>query len=523
MNERDRQSRLYVAKQGEKLRRGRISRREFLRRIGIAGFGVSAAGMMRWDQSLGLAPRRAAAAPAYQATADMEAWLTEVGSQFSGSTIRISSESTAPSQITSELAQEVFTPLTGIEIQWEQTPLDQVLSKITLDTATESASNDIYYLDQAWLGRFVNDVVDVRETYLSQGDSLDLNYPGYNFDDFVPELVPAIAAYQGTLVGVPFDIPIFIMSYRTDVFENLGLSVPTTMQEYLDVIIAIDEAGLTNTDLGIEEDEPTTIRGTAGQWRTGHYSLQTDWTAWLWAFGGAHVNADEVSIINNAEGLAGAEYMLELGQRMPAGATTWDWSGQGDAVNQGLTGILINWGEFFPGYDNPETSKVSGLMEVAPLPQEVALLSPDETAFDEVPAIGHQGGSCLALSRYSEQPDAAWVFLQWATSPETILAAAQQSNSPVRISTYEAEETQAREVPGVGTTRHFPITLETIQTRMGTEPHFPSWAPVSGTGGPIPTELGLMVTLEQDPQTTLDNIAAIIDEAIADDRENGLI
>ncbi len=322
MNERDRKQRLYVARQGEKLRRGRISRKEFLRRIGIAGFGVSAAGMLRWDQGLGLAPRTAAAKPSYQMSSDMEAWLSDVGSQFAGTTIRISSESTTPSQITNQLAQETFVPLTGINVEWEQTPLDQVLSKITLDTATESASNDIYYLDQAWLGRFVRDTVDVQEVYLSQGDSLDLNYPGYNFDDFVPELVPAISAYQGSLVGVPFDIPIFIMSYRTDVFEELGLSAPTTMQEYLDVVIAIDEAGYTMED-------GTVVRGTAGQWRSGHYSLQTDWTAWLWAFGGSHTGVDGSVLINDEKAIAGAEYMMELGARMPSGATTWDWSGQG--------------------------------------------------------------------------------------------------------------------------------------------------------------------------------------------------
>lgn len=516
MNVVERQKRLYVARQGEKLRKGRISRREFMRRIGIAGFGISAAGMMRWDQSLGrfgVGPAPALAQEP-QTSPEMAAWLSDVGSQFAGTTIRISSESTAPSQITNELAQQTFVELTGINVEWEQTPLDQVLSKITLDTATESASNDIYYLDQAWLGRFVRDTVDVREVYLSQGDSLDLNYPGYNFDDFVPELVGAIAAYQGSLVGVPFDIPIFIMTYREDVFDALGLDVPTTMEEYLAVCQAIDAAEYTM-------DDGTVVRGTAGQWRSGHYALQTDWTAWLWGFGGSHVDAEGNAVINDAEGLAGAEYMLQLGETMPSGATTWDWSGQGDAVAQGLAGIVINWGEFFPVYDNPETSKVSGLMQPAPLPQEVALR--DGLAFDEVAGIGHQGGSCLALSRYSEQQDAAWVFLQWATSPETILAAAAQSNSPVRTSTYEAEETKAREVVGTGTTRHFPITLETIQNRMGTEPHFPSWAPISGTGGPIPEQLGLMTTGQQGAQETLDNIAQVIDEAIASDRENGLI
>ena len=48
MNMRDRLQRLFVAEQGKKLAKGQISRREFLRRAGIAGFGMSAAGLMRW-------------------------------------------------------------------------------------------------------------------------------------------------------------------------------------------------------------------------------------------------------------------------------------------------------------------------------------------------------------------------------------------------------------------------------------------------------------------------------------------
>ncbi len=148
MNEQDRKQRLYVAQQGEKVRKGDISRREFLRRAATAGFGLSAAGMMRME-----AAARTVAAPKYareifaQAD-DMNNWLKTVGSKFKGTTVRLSSESTAPSQLTSGLIADNFTALTGIEVQWEQTPLDQVLAKITQDTATENASNDIYYLSR---------------------------------------------------------------------------------------------------------------------------------------------------------------------------------------------------------------------------------------------------------------------------------------------------------------------------------------------------------------------------------------
>ena len=515
MNVIDRQQRLYVAKAGEKVRKGQMSRRDFLRAAGLAGFGFSAAGLMRMERAHA-APR--AKAPIWArdfmaAQDEMNTWLSEVGGRFAGTTVRLSSESTAPSQITSSLIADNFTALTGIEVIWEQTPLDQVLSKIVQDTATESASNDIYYLDQSWLGRFELDIVDTRATYLSNTGS-DLNMPGYDFDDFIPELVPAIAEYRGTLVGVPFDIPIFIMGYRRDVFEELGLSVPTTMAEYLAVAQAIQEAGLTNAALGIEESEPSQIYGTVGQWRTGHYALQCDWTSWLWSHGGSHTNADGQATINDEFGIAGAEYMMALAPLMPAGATTFDWSGQGDAIGQGLGGIVINWGEFFPAWDNPETSKVAGLMETADLPAEVALRTREECSFDEVPGIGHQGGSCLALSRYSQVQDAAWVFLQWATSKATMELAAAQSNTPVRQSTFDAESTLERAMPMPGTTRHFPAILTAIKERMGTEPHFPAWADVSSTGAVIPTELGLMVTGAQDIQTTLDNINAAIQGGI---------
>jgi multiple sugar transport system substrate-binding protein len=147
---------------------------------------------------------------------------------------------------------------------------------------------------------------------------------------------------------------------------------------------------------------------------------------------------------------------------------------------------------------------------------ELELRSKDDTSFDEVPAIGHQGGSCIALSRYSQNVDAAWVFLQWATSAPTGIAAAESSNTPVRLSAFEAPNVQAKATVTAGTTRHFPAVLKVIRERMGTEPHFPGWALVSGTGGPVPTELGKMTTGTQDVATTLANIKAAIEASIAE-------
>jgi multiple sugar transport system substrate-binding protein len=423
-----------------------------------------------------------------------------------GIKVRIASESTAPSQIISALATDKADPnsflnLTGIEIVWEQQPLDQVLSKIVQDTATGNPSNDIYYLDQAWVGRFVNDTVDPKARL---DDGSTWNMPDFNWDDFVPELIPALAAYQGRIVGLPFDIPIFIYMYRKDVYEKVGLKPATNMDEFLANVKACD-----NVDMG----GGNVVRGYIGQWKSGHYALQCDWTAWLWSQGGSHTGKDSSVVINDEMGMAGANYMLELQKHTPAGATTWDWGGQGDAMAQGVGANVISWAEFFPGLDNDKTSKTVGLWETADLPTEKALRSKADTSFDEVPAIGHQGGSCIALSKYSQIQDAAWLFLQYATCAPVQTAAATSSNTPIRLSAFESDIVKANAKVVAGTTRHFPAALKAIKERMGTEPHFPGWAAASGTGGPIPTELGKMLA-GQDAKTTLDNIATAITNAI---------
>ncbi len=505
MNEKDRRQRLYVAQQGAKVRAGQISRREFLRRAAVAGFAVSAAGLMRMDRALAAPPTMPSRMPHPDYPDAQIKWMKEVGGKFKGTTVRLSSESTAPSQITVGLIADNFTKYTGIDVKWEQTPLDQVLAKITQDTATQNASNDIYYLDQSWIGRFSEDIVDTRAKYMNDKGN-ELNMPEFDFADFVPELVPAISEYNGILVGMPYDIPIFIFSYRKDVFEQLKLKVPTTMPEFLAAAKAIFEAKLTNKD-----NSP--IYGYVGQWKSGHYSLQCDWTSWLWSHGGSHTGKGNSVVINDAQGLAGAQYMMELAKYTDPGSTTYDWSGAGDAMAAGSGAMTFLWNEFNPGYDG-EKSKVVGLVEPGDLPKEDALRSPKDCSFGEIPAIGHQGGSCLAISKYSKIPDAAYVFLQWVTCKETIALAAAQSNTPVRISTFNDPRILAKAKPVPGSTRHFPVSLKTIQTRMGTEPHFPGWADVSATGAVIPTELGKMTAGGQDPKTTLDNIAAAIDKAI---------
>lgn len=518
MNEMDRQQRLWVAQQAEKLRLGKINRREFIRRSALAGFGLTS---MRYLS--GCAPSAATSQQAIQAsssansaraaTTDTQRFLRDVGGMFKGSKLKIVSEATPASAVISQIMQEEFIPLTGIEVAWEQAPLDQVLAELSQDTVGQLGVNDIYYLDQAWLGRFAHDMVEAQELF----EKSDLAYPDWNFADFLPQLVEKISTYQGKLVAIPFDIPIAIMMYRKDIFKQLHLRVPTTIKEYLNTVRTIHEAGLS----GVDGSSP--LYGTTGEWKAGHYALESDFNVWLWAHGGSIFAADGSPTCNDEPAVAATEYMLELGKYMPATVNQWDWSGQAESFMQGNVGMYISWGEFFPAFDDPTKSRIVGLAQAAPAPQGIALRTSNECGFDETPGISHQAGSSLAISKYSKNIDAAWVFLQWATSSDISARASSLGGgtTPTRKSTFSDERILSKNRVTPGTTRHFDVQLDAIEKRMGSEPHLPTWSSLSIDSFAV--ELGRLIHGQQGIQMTLDNMAASATLAVERNKAYGWV
>ena len=51
--------------------------------------------------------------------------------------------------------------------------------------------------------------------------------------------------------------------------------------------------------------------------KSGHYSLNCDWTAWLWGHGGSVFRADGTFSGNDAEGLEAMDYWVKLKENMP--------------------------------------------------------------------------------------------------------------------------------------------------------------------------------------------------------------
>jgi multiple sugar transport system substrate-binding protein len=170
-----------------------------------------------------------------------------------------------------------------------------------------------------------------------------------------------------------------------------------------------------------------------------------------------------------------------------------------------------------PGVDSAE-SKTQGLWTPVTPVIGKALRPVDKAGFGEIPNYGHQGGSVLGLSKYSKNPDAAWVFMQWATSKDVVARCTTIGGfAPVRTSAYSDPRILEKAKPGPGTTRHLPVVKETIDNLMASEPDMPLWAGFSNNE--IPVNLGKLLTGQDfngDPKACMDAIAKAIDAAVAE-------
>ena len=481
----------------------RISKRDFLRKMGMAGVGLSAFGVgllgntRPYRGNLSLFGTEAMAQDA-----SVTQWLKDVGSKFKGTKIRYTSESTPPTNVLAEIKKE-FTDPTGIEVEIEIVPLEQVLAKATQDVQGQLGTYDLYYLDQSWVATFAQDTVDPVAYYK---DKPDLAIPGFDFADFSKPLVSGLAEYEGKWVGIPFDIPIFITMYRKDILEKHGIKPPTTVDEFTAAVKMITEAEKSNG-----------IYGTGLQAKSGHYSLNCDWTQAVWNEGGSIFGKNKKFTGNDEAAVRGLQWYQEMLKNSPAESTNSTWDGQWQMMHSGQVALINSWDEFFPGMDGDD-SKVKGLWEAIKPITGKPLRAVADAGFGEIPNNGHQGGSILGLSKYSKNVDAAWLFMQWACSKDVMTRCTLAGGfAPMRLSSFDDPRVKAKAVVGPGTTRHLEVVKWTIDNAMASEPDMPLWAGFSNNE--IPVNLGKLLTGQDfggDAKKCMDTIAGLIDAQVAD-------
>ena len=178
-------------------------------------------------------------------------------------------------------------------------------------------------------------------------------------DDLVAEYGQDLAPNQlievdGNIMAVAMMVNAQHLMYRSDIFEDLGLAVPTTYDEVLEVAQAIQDAGVVDYPLG-------------GTFAAG-FNLGEEFINMYLGFGGEFFNDDNTASVNNEQGVATLQMLKALTQYMDPEYLAADSTYVQQQFQQGQIAMANLWASRAGAMDNPEESQVVGLIEYAAAP-----------------------------------------------------------------------------------------------------------------------------------------------------------
>jgi multiple sugar transport system substrate-binding protein len=277
---------------------------------------------------------------------------------------------------------------TDIQVDLDMTPSGAAGTNAKLTNATRAGNApDVATSDYISLPQFAID-----GTMMDLTDRID--------GGFRSQLVPQAwdqVTFDGRVYGVPIDIEPMVMFYRRDLFEQHGIAVPRTWPEFeqaaRDLKAANPDVRLTSFFTNSGPHLAGVAQQAGGQWFStagGHWSLEfTD---------------------------PGTLRVAEFWQRLvdedlvrPVPINSQQWQA---GINSGTIATYLDgaWAAAALMRSNPDGA---GKWAAAPLPQ-----------WDPArPAVGVKGGSVFGITKDSEHPDEAMVFLRWmVTDPEAFRA-----------------------------------------------------------------------------------------------------
>lgn len=297
------------------------------------------------------------------------------------------------------------------------------------------------------------DVVEIGNTqsatFAAAGAFSDITdmVPELGGDDLLQGFVDAGSA-DGNVHAVPLYAGSAYVFYRTDLFDELGLDVPTTMDEFVETAITLKESS----------DDPNF----SGFWLPGQ-----DWrdgAAFLWDAGGAFaVEQDgewegQLSTPESQAGLATVQRLFEEASGAPSDGNEADPQVPFCAEE---IGMMLRPGWVLSLIDDPENGcpELTENVGVFPLPGS-----------DGEPAPVLLGGSNIAVSANSQHQELARNLLGLILSDEFQRQYAENGLTPAKVSLAE----------GLGDDEFAQATRAAV-TNAKLTPAAPEWASVEGS------------------------------------------
>ena len=311
-----------------------------------------------------------------------------------------------------------FTEQTGIEIEVDMLPYLDMRERQTLELSLDEGAYDLiaYVVFSKADYVYADQIYNLAPFFMNPR----LADPNYDPEDLIDGYLQNIGVAggergylpgpTGSLYGLPFGSETSVLFYRADVFEEHGLAVPETYDELLELACLIPEL------------EPG-MGGVASRAASGHQASHA-FLLHLAPLGGRVFDSAWNPIINNEAGVAAADALRQIVECGPEGSSAFGPAEAANAFSQGQAAMFLDSIAWAQTFEDPARSQVGGLVGYAMHPMGVMRAS-------------QTGGFGLAIPRNAENPEAAFLLMQWLTSREGDLAVAMAGGNPSRFSTYQ--------------------------------------------------------------------------------------
>ena len=356
-----------------------------------------------------------------------------------------------------------------IHVSFDAMPFDAMRDKILTSSLAPSATYDVIIVDNPWMEEFSN------AGYLAPLNGMIAETEGYNYDDFIPAL-SKIGVVDGTTYGVPYYNYALGLIIRQDIFDEKGLSVPSTIEDYVSTVKA-----LTSDD----------FFGAAMQPQKG-YKIMEEWKNWLYANGGELFDANGDIVINNDAAVKALEqYIDTYNTAAPSNSLNWGFDEALRAVASGKAATMLSYNWMLPALNKEGgmSGDLAGKFTLQEVPGGKAVL----------------GLWSWAITANTDNKDAAWKFISWITSPEVAKRRVIMGGAPVRNSVLDDPEVWEM---GYGKAYYTAVAhiLEDAAP-LATGDHAEELIDIVGT------ELNAAVAGQKTPQQALDDAAAAVARA----------
>jgi multiple sugar transport system substrate-binding protein len=213
----------------------------------------------------------------------------------------------------------------------------------------------------------------------------------WNWEDFQPSSRDA-AELDGVVYGVPLMTERHVMYYRKDLLDAAGIAVPTTLEELEAAAAALNDPANNMTGIAMRGQRVQSV---------------TQFSSFLYSYGGDFQDGTKATI-DTPEAIAAYEmYGKLLSESGPQGVTSMGWVEASALFAQGRAAFYLDADSQAYTFLDPTSSAIVDTVAYAPFPAGPAGAHP----YSIVPWTA-------GINAFSEQKDAAWDFIKWATSED---------------------------------------------------------------------------------------------------------